>query len=107
MASPHCPALLVRTAWASPATVTSPTVGSEGETLARLFLEPRVASRLALRLLPFLARTGLLQPLLGKRRRASSTASFQCQEAHDNFYHSLASDPLPIVGNAVKRTGLG
>ena len=55
------------------------------------------------RLLPFLARTGLLQPLLGKRRRASSTASFQCQEAHDNFYHSLASDPLPIVGNAVMR----
>jgi 2-polyprenyl-6-methoxyphenol hydroxylase-like FAD-dependent oxidoreductase len=37
---------------------------------ARLFLEPRLASRLAIRLLPFLVRSGLLQLLLGKRLRA-------------------------------------
>jgi 2-polyprenyl-6-methoxyphenol hydroxylase-like FAD-dependent oxidoreductase len=37
---------------------------------ARLFLEPRLASRLFIRLLPFLVRSGLLQLLLGKRLRA-------------------------------------
>jgi 2-polyprenyl-6-methoxyphenol hydroxylase-like FAD-dependent oxidoreductase len=37
---------------------------------AKLFLEPRLASRLAIRLLPFLVRTRLLQLLLGKRLRA-------------------------------------
>jgi 2-polyprenyl-6-methoxyphenol hydroxylase-like FAD-dependent oxidoreductase len=37
---------------------------------AKLFLEPRLASRLAIRLLPFLARTRLLHPLLGNRLRA-------------------------------------
>ncbi|HEV3115775.1 MAG TPA: hypothetical protein VGY58_01900, partial [Gemmataceae bacterium] len=37
---------------------------------ARLFLEPGLASRLAIRLLPFLVRSGLLQLLLGKRLRA-------------------------------------
>jgi 2-polyprenyl-6-methoxyphenol hydroxylase-like FAD-dependent oxidoreductase len=37
---------------------------------AKLFLEPRLASRLAIRLLPFLARTRLLHSLLGKRLRA-------------------------------------
>jgi 2-polyprenyl-6-methoxyphenol hydroxylase-like FAD-dependent oxidoreductase len=37
---------------------------------AKLFLEPRLASRLAIRLLPFLVRTRLLQVLMGKRLRA-------------------------------------
>jgi hypothetical protein len=37
---------------------------------AKLFLEPRLASRLAIRLLPFLVRTRLLRVLMGKRLRA-------------------------------------
>jgi hypothetical protein len=37
---------------------------------AKLFLEPRMSSRLAIRLLPLLARTRLLRLLLGKRLRA-------------------------------------
>jgi 2-polyprenyl-6-methoxyphenol hydroxylase-like FAD-dependent oxidoreductase len=37
---------------------------------AKLFLEPRLASQLAIRLLPFLVRTRLLQLLLGNRLRA-------------------------------------
>jgi 2-polyprenyl-6-methoxyphenol hydroxylase-like FAD-dependent oxidoreductase len=37
---------------------------------AKLFLEPRLTSRLAIRLLPLLARTRILQLLLGKRLRA-------------------------------------
>jgi 2-polyprenyl-6-methoxyphenol hydroxylase-like FAD-dependent oxidoreductase len=37
---------------------------------AKLFLEPRFASRLAIRLLPFLVRSRLLQLLLGRRLRA-------------------------------------
>jgi 2-polyprenyl-6-methoxyphenol hydroxylase-like FAD-dependent oxidoreductase len=37
---------------------------------AKLFLEPRLASRLAIWLLPFFARTRFLQLLLGKRLRA-------------------------------------
>jgi hypothetical protein len=37
---------------------------------AKLFLEPRLASRLAIWLLPFFARTRFLQLLLGQRLRA-------------------------------------